>query len=529
MLFIQFFGGSFSKFFDLSITLLAFVYIKMYALPTVSAAAVAQVAGSPQSLQPQAVVKNERDKIEPRFAWMLDGAGVSTETMDKFGKLGLLTLQLFRFIAKDEDKLREFLKKDPILLDHEGDAMAALEVARIVGVFESSKETIAVENHHKAQRLHQDLPPKANPGEVEGLTKLFVTTKFKLAPIMIPSEAYYERKTHELETRFKAEPLSRVTNSKQEDVNDSRNMSWDNVNGSFKEKGKIFAVPMPINAEALRSRLRTMGVCWHYLHMKFPSRSELRTAEVEVFDRYWDWLSGPEVWGLATEKNGKPEATPALDHVLSYDLCVRKRVAELMNEGKDLKAAFTEVTNDQKLMQTQFLNIVQVEIGSAKCRACSAPGISEAHAALAVEMHTPQARAIEDGRSDGLSKSQLDKIRKQAKKEALDAAKRQLAGVGVAAHVAGTAKPAGQGTSKNAVKKRKSKAVAAVADVRRPLPLQNGGVGDGAVKGKGKGKGNGACYAWNDGKPCTNPVACPFKHICSKCGGTHKRPDCDQA
>ena len=81
-------------------------------------------------------------------------------------------------------------------------------------------------------------------------------SQFKLNPVQIPSEAYFERKMHELETRFKAESLTRVTNSKQEDVNDARNMSWDNVSGTFKEKGKVFKVPMPTKAEGLRAKLR---------------------------------------------------------------------------------------------------------------------------------------------------------------------------------------------------------------------------------------------------------------------------------
>ena len=96
-------------------------------------------------------------------------------------------------------------------------------------------------------------------------------------------------------------------------------------------------------------------------------------------------------------------------------------------------------------------------------------------------------------------------------------------------------KPPGQGTSKTAKARAKAAAAAAAAVAggggggggRPPLALTNDGVGDGTAKGKGKGKGkgNGACYAWNDGKPCAqNP--CSFKHICSKCGGDHKRGAC---
>ena len=34
-----------------------------------------------------------------------------------------------------------------------------------------------------------------------------------------------------------------------------------------------------------------------------------------------------------------------------------------------------------------------------------------------------------------------------------------------------------------------------------------------------------ACYAWNDGKPCGSSP-CRFSHVCSMCGGDHKKSVC---
>ena len=465
--------------------------------------------------------------MEARFNWMLASAGVSDKTLDCLGDAGLTSLAVFRHVAKDEDKLRAFLKKDPIKLDEDNTVEEALEVARIVSVYEAAKETILVENKHRAERLYQDLPPRVHPGEVDSLKELFESTEYELNPIQIPSEAYYERKTHELEARYVAEPLSRVTNSKQQDINDSRNMSWDNVTGTFKEKGKIFSVPMPKTADGLRARLKTMGVCWHFLKLKAPSRFELKTAEGAVFDRYTDWLCGPSVWGYATEDiDGKPIATPCLDHVLILDLQIRKKVAELMNKGMDLKRAFGTATADTKIFQTHFLNHVTIDMKSKKCTDLTAPGIAEAHAALAGSSGQATKRALED--DDGrLSKAQLDRIKKKAKKEASDAARRQL---GLTGGIPGAPRAPGQGQSKGAKKRAALRLTngqappPAAPGAARPRAILNGGVGDG--KGGGKGKGNGACYAWNDSKPCVKDP-CPFKHICSKCGSAdHKRGAC---
>ena len=60
-----------------------------------------------------------------------------------------------------------------------------------------------------------------------------------------------------------------------------------------------------------------MGVAWHFLRLKSPGRAELRTGDVAVFDRYTDWLFGPDVWGYATEdRSGRPISIPHLDHML---------------------------------------------------------------------------------------------------------------------------------------------------------------------------------------------------------------------
>ena len=37
-----------------------------------------------------------------------------------------------------------------------------------------------------------------------------------------------------------------------------------------------------------------------------------------------------------------------------------------------------------------------------------------------------------------------------------------------------------------------------------------------------------ACFAWNDAKPCV-ATPCRFAHVCSRCGGEHKKGLCTQA
>ena len=186
----------------------------------------------------------------------------------------------------------------------------------------------------------------------------------------------------------------------------------DNGTNQFKTVEKRFGVPLPDDSEGLRARLRTLGIGWHFLKLRNPSKPELATASYEVFDRYTEWLLGPEVWGLATkDKSQKPVATPCLDHVLAYDYEIRKRAAMHMNQGIDIRSAFGLATSDDKLQRTAFLNYVTLEIATGKCKAITAPGMREVHAGVSSLPEPPHGqKRSHDEFSEGLSKSQLNKI-----------------------------------------------------------------------------------------------------------------------
>ena len=201
-----------------------------------------------------------------------------------------------------------------------------------------------------------------------------------------------------------------------------------------------------------------------------------------------------------------------------------------------MKTAFGVATQDEKLQRTAFLNYVSLEIATGKCRAITAPGMREVHSGITqAGGNQGQKRPLEDDHGGGLSKGELNKIRQQAKKQALNEARRQLA-INPPPPPHSAPRPAGQ--SKAALKRARAAALrdasggGAGGGGAGPglRALQNGGVSDGQGKAAGKGgKGGkgGACYAWNDGNPCKQ-TPCPFTHVCSKCGGQHKRSACPQ-
>lgn len=213
----------------------------------------------------------------------------------------------------------------------------------------------------------------------------------------------------------------------------------------------------------------------------------------------------------------KPLPCPSLTQVLGYDFAIRKMVALLMNSGVDIRTAFGQATADSEVRQTQFTASVGVAIGTAECRALSAPGLREAHALPmpkgAGGGKTTSALALVDAPPAGTTtKSQALKVMKNAKKARLQAEK-------AAADKAAKRQQGGGGG-------------------RVQMALQNGGVVDGGcggTKGGGKagkkqrkvktGGGLGIRFAYNNGKPCSQ-ADCPRAHVCQICEGQHPMSNC---
>ena len=178
--------------------------------------------------------------------------------------------------------------------------------------------------------------------------------------------------------------------------------------------------------------------------------------------------------------------------------------------------------NDEHLRTRHFTRPVSVSINSSESRACSAPNV-HGHSKGSASNRAPP---VADG---AVTKSQLNRIKQQAKAEAMKELKRSYGLMSLP--YSGGAQPP-QLSARAAKKARRA----------QTLALQNGGVGDGsdngfprlpgggaqgppgggkgADKGKGKGRdthnGMAICYNWNRGAPCKQ-IPCPMAHVCLVC------------
>lgn len=119
-----------------------------------------------------------------------------------------------------------------------------------------------------------------------------------------------------------------VTGTKQEDLRKQsapnyNNVRWDAKSGTFKVTDKSLGVSMPIDSEGPRARWRTIGIMWHLLRLKYPGRTVLRTASVDIMHRHTEYRMGPEVWGITSMgTDGKPIVFSSFDHALQYDFAI---------------------------------------------------------------------------------------------------------------------------------------------------------------------------------------------------------------
>lgn len=302
-----------------------FVLLNMYSLPAASAALTASVSAASAGA-------TGKDKLEARLLALLSAEGTTPVILDKLGDGGLTTMSIFASIEDDKTDFRKLIIND-IFGGPLTTLANKLQLAHIMTVYKACLAHEEVALKQATERRANKQAPNITEEDIDICWKLFENKYHQLTKTMCPSPAYFARKEGEIESCWKAEPLTRVTNYDQDDINNSVNMGWDtnNPQAPFKLQKKEYGVPMPQGPEELRARWRTLAVCFMFAKLRHPEKSVLRTADMEMFNRYTEWMFGKDVWGLVTKnEDGKVIATPHIGHVRTLDYAIRSKVAELM-------------------------------------------------------------------------------------------------------------------------------------------------------------------------------------------------------
>ena len=318
-----------------------------------------------------------RESMTARLQSILADAEIPEAIQDQLAVAGLTTLGLFASMGSDDKAVREFLA-DVVGLDPAAEQDRAIRgqlrmnITRICSAFMVSKTANEVEVRHNAERSTMQLPLVISTEEFTACRNAFERIEYKLTEEISPSKPYFERKITELSNEFKAEHLTTVTTGSQEETGQQAIPQVDPKTGFFRMATKSLGIEMPRNAEEFRVRWETLGACLWYVKARSPTRRVLQTVTMARHDSILKWLFGPEVWGLATKGiDGIPISTPTFEHVLVYELALRREVARLMNSGVTWWEAWNEAMNNTTHKQTHFLIHVAVKPAGV----VSAPGM----------------------------------------------------------------------------------------------------------------------------------------------------------
>ena len=138
---------------------------------------------------------------------------------------------------------------------------------------------------------------------------------------------------------------------------------------------KKLGICMPWDSESLRQRFKTMGICFCYLRSAYPNRRQLASVTFRRWDNYVDWLSGTDVWSMADKSaDGQIKETATMNIVTDFDLVIRKKLADLMNESIAWNSATKAARGDDRLVMLNFLSPM-ISVAEKGNLAVSAPGI----------------------------------------------------------------------------------------------------------------------------------------------------------
>ena len=454
-------------------------------------------------------------KHDSRFLALLSMLNCNDKTIARLGELHVTSVSALTTLVDDRKGLRAFLASGLGLREADG-FEHTIEAGKVVMAWEQACKRSEVENKRDAERVAQDLPPQLTGEDLILLKQQYeknFNKKRKLTQSQVPSKSYLELKVGHAETRWQAEKLTEVTSDAaaerfRKGNAHEKTFAMDEQACGFKLINKPFGIAMPEGSEALRARLKLLGMGFMFLKLKFPQKGVLSTCTMKIFDEYIDYLFGDDVWNFTQKGDqGQPISCPHQGIVQGYDQAMREKVADLMADGKDIETAFDLAIDDISLKQISFLSNFTVEVASKRCTGLSAPAFKEIHGIAGAPP-----KAIRDAdRSPHvptLSKKQRKTLNK-AKREAATGGATQV--VKKAKREKGTGKGGGQGGAQGGA---------------TPLAIL-----DKTQGGKGKTKtadNKKICYAFNNGQDCKFKP-CTFEHICQVCGskehGKHGCPD----
>jgi hypothetical protein len=198
-----------------------------------------------------------------------------------------------------------------------------------------------------------------------------------------------ERRLEEIEDgSLSAPPLSEVIS---QDAAGDEMTTIQEVGVQVKVRRSPKSIPLPITTEQFRQRIETLAISYILAAYKHSSRLWLRTASMQVWDKFVRYILSDEIALYALDSNGI-SVRATWDTVLMYEHQIRKlAVRKILFESFDFETAMEAARTDLVIKERYFISPTAI---------LSAMGRNGGSSASAPQSST-QGAAVPGGRGPG--------------------------------------------------------------------------------------------------------------------------------
>lgn len=425
---------------------------------------------------PLVPIHNALSLMSPDLRFVFSERDVPLHLQTLIAESGFRTMGLFVSMVDSKAELRATLRAQ-FGLNHGEQGITAdvarertINTARLVDSWDTACKRVEEADRVAAEQKASRLPLTMSRSTHITMRQRYETDHGRQQDRSWPCIQLIERRFEEVEEgEVRADPLSDVA-SLEEVTEDVIGAVMDR-DGAIRMKKAARTVPLPSDSEALRVRIRILGITFQLAAYRHSSRAWLATTSPQLWREHVDFILGDDIAGFSITALGLT-VKPPWEIILSYEFQVRKQACRrVMFDREDIASAM---------------------LGARHCTATKEKYFSTPVSLVANMVAT---------RGDGGSKKR-------------DWNSTQSTGDG---------NQSGKASGSNAKPKGKGRAAG------------KGAKGKGKGKGAGKSRfpktktpdGRSICFKFQDSH-CTDR-GCGFVHVCANCLGDHPMMACPTA
>ena len=293
--------------------------------------------------------------------FLLTDRGIDEDLQGKIGATGLTTMSLFALSGDDRKDVRSMYKEVPFKIDPDLEGLdsaakvkARVIQAKLIDVWEAAKVRTEEKARTEAEQRASRMPITRPGGDLVALRRGFEDKYGRREDRDFPADSVIERRLQEVEQGdMKAESLQDIVN-REEQSEDPIGAVFDK-DGALRIKKGLQRVALPSDSEALRRRVKLLGISYTVARAKHPTRAWLATALPDVWSDHLDYVLGEQVYGFRVPCAGR-ELRPDWAVVIAYELQIRKEaLRQVLYEGSDFQVAMAAARKSTELREKHFV------------------------------------------------------------------------------------------------------------------------------------------------------------------------------